>query len=885
VQHLFLIALLRTFSWREVLHHPWRSAAAVVAIMLGVALAFSVHLINASALSEFSSAVRAVNGQPDLELRATSGNLDEAIYARVATHPAIEVASPVLELSTYALDAYGNKRPIKVLGVDALVAASLSPGLLPRADADRAADDDRFAVFAPNTVFLNPAARSNVQTTPPTVSPTASLAGTLTLVTGLRSAQVRIAGTVAAGGAALAVMDIAAAQDLFGLQGQITRIDLRIAPGADRAALLRELALPASVQAQAPGDAEQRVSNLSRAYRVNMTVLALVALFTGAFLVFSVLSLSVAKRAQQMALLGVLGLIAQQRLWLVLLEATVLGLVGSLLGLALGTALASLALNLLGGDLGGGYFAGVAPSLQWSAAAAAVYGLLGMAAAVVGAWWPARAAQGLPLAQTLKGLGAAARRGKGLWIALLLVAVGALLVWVPPVFGIPLGAYVAIGLLLLGGIGLLPKLVALAYDRLAPHVATRALPLLAIERARRVRETAAVAVSGVVAALSLAVALTVMVASFRSSVTQWLDVVLPAPLYVRTAGTTAAAQVLNFSPSQVEAIGATPGVARITGLRTAALQLDSAQPSVMLVARSLDNPAKDLPMVKGPVPADAGVPANAVPLYVSEAMVDLYQALPGQLFMLNLPPAQQSIARAATETIASPTYYVAGVWRDYARQFGAIAIDQRTYARITGDAQVNDLAVWLSDGADAQAVQASIRATIQSQFAANAPAGAPADLSKLVEFASADEIRAVSLRIFDRSFAVTYWLQAVAIAIGLFGVAASFSAQVLARRKEFGLLAHLGLTRRQILQVVASEGAAWTAIGSIAGCALGLLVSVVLVHVVNPQSFHWTMDMTVPWLRLLLLCAAVVAAGTVTAWLAGRAAAGRDAVLAVKEDW
>jgi putative ABC transport system permease protein len=125
----------------------------------------------------------------------------------------------------------------------------------------------------------------------------------------------------------------------------------------------------------------------------------------------------------------------------------------------------------------------------------------------------------------------------------------------------------------------------------------------------------------------------------------------------------------------------------------------------------------------------------------------------------------------------------------------------------------------------------------------------------------------------------------VAIAIGLFGVAASFSAQVLARRKEFGLLAHLGLTRRQILQVVASEGAAWTAIGSIAGCALGLLVSVVLVHVVNPQSFHWTMDMTVPWLRLLLLCAAVVAAGTVTAWLAGRAAAGHDAVLAVKEDW
>jgi putative ABC transport system permease protein len=119
----------------------------------------------------------------------------------------------------------------------------------------------------------------------------------------------------------------------------------------------------------------------------------------------------------------------------------------------------------------------------------------------------------------------------------------------------------------------------------------------------------------------------------------------------------------------------------------------------------------------------------------------------------------------------------------------------------------------------------------------------------------------------------------------LFGVAASFSAQVLARRKEFGLLAHLGLTRRQILGVVAAEGAAWTLIGSVAGLALGLAVSVVLVHVVNPQSFHWTMDLLVPWVRLAALCAAVVIAGTVTAWLSGRAAAGRDAVLAVKEDW
>ncbi len=906
---MLLLQLLGTFSWREVLHHPWRSAAAVVAIMLGVALAFAVHLINASALSEFSSAVRSVNGQPDLELRASSGNLDENLYARVAQHPSIEVASPVLEVSTYELTADGQKQAIKVVGIDVLVAAQMSPALLPMpggsqrtsantsgaasaassdvatgaAPSTAASGDSRFNFFLPNSVYLNAAANKLNRLSPQNPSsqdPSTPII--VNVLTGLRTAQLTARGSVAAGGGPLAVMDIAAAQDMFGLQGQITRIDLRLAAGSDKATVLRELAMPANVQAQAPGDAEQRISNLSRAYRVNMTVLALVALFTGAFLVFSVLSLSVAKRAQQMALLGVLGLAARQRLQLVLLEAAALGVAGSVLGLLLGTALAALALQLLGGDLGGGYFAGSAPTLQWAGWAAGVYGALGVAAAMVGAWWPAHAARSLPLAQTLKGLGTAARRGRGVWLALLLVAAGAGLTLTPPVFGIPLGAYAAVALLLVGGIGLLPPLVALAYDRIAPLVATRALPMLAIERARRVRETAAVAVSGVVAALSLAVALTVMVASFRNSVMQWLDVVLPAPLYVRTAGSSAAGQVINFSSAQVQTISALPGVARVAGIRTVALQLDPAQPSVVLVARPIDNPGKDLPLVGNPVPPEASVPADALPLYVSEAMVDLYNARPGHIFKLNMPVTQVNTAQPAIKLIVNPSFYVAGVWRDYARQFGAIAIDRATYVRITGDAQVNDLSVWPRSDSTAQDVQDSIRSYMRSQFAATNP---PVDINKLVEFASAQEIRALSLKIFDRSFAVTYWLQGVAIAIGLFGVAASFSAQVLARRKEFGLLAHLGLTRRQILQVVASEGAAWTAIGSVAGCALGLLVSGILVHVVNPQSFHWTMDLTVPWLRLALLCFSVIAAGTVTAWLAGRAAAGQDAVLAVKEDW
>jgi putative ABC transport system permease protein len=850
------LRLLSTFSWQELKHHPWRNAAAVVAVMLGVALAFSVHLINASALSEFSQAVRSVNGQPDLELRAAQGTFDEAVFARVAQHPDVSVASPVLELSTYAQNANGERLALRVLGVDALRLAPVAPELMPMP----AKDADRFALFAPSVIFLNPAARE-------------LLAGdTVELQSGVRLLRVTVAGRVAVGGGPLAVMDIGAAQDLFERGGELSRIDLQLRAGVDHSAFIRSLQSapdwPAQLRLSEPGDATQRIDQLSRAYRVNLTVLALVALFTGAFLVFSVLSLSVAKRAQQLALLGVLGLTGTERLRLVLYESLVLGVVGSVAGIALGSGLAALALRVLGGDLGGGYFSGIAPTLHWSGTAALVYGGLGVAAALVGGWWPAKSAQKLPPAQSLKGLGASLGGPRSHWLSLALLAASGVLALLPPVAGIALGAYFSVGLLLVGGITALPGLIGLLYGRLSPWVAHRALPLLAVERARRVRESAGVAVSGVVASLSLAVALTVMVASFRQSVTSWLDVVLPADLYVRTSVSAAASDSAYFSPDFVQRVAAVSGVQRVSTLRVTQLLLNPAQPMVALIARDLQDPARALPLVGEAL----AVPAGAIGIYVSEPMLDLYRAKVGGFF----EPLSPAFAAAMTNSnIPAKHFFVAGVWRDYARQFGAIAIDQADFVRLTGDQRVNDLALWLTPDASDAAVQQAIRDIPEQASGA----------SSLIEFASASQIRTTSLRIFDRSFAVTYWLQAVAIAIGLFGVAANFSAQVLARRKEFGLLAHLGLTRRQILTVVAGEGAAWTVMGSVSGLALGLAVSVVLVHVVNPQSFHWTMDMQVPWLRLLGLCAAVVFAGTLTAWLAGRAAASADAVLAVKEDW
>jgi putative ABC transport system permease protein len=832
-----LLALLVRREWR---HHPWRHAAALMAVALGVALAYSVHLINTSALAEFSSAVRAANGDADLSLRGRG--FDERLFDRAVADPAVQLASPMIEIDTYGRAADGKRVAVRVLGIDALLAAPLAPQLLPRP----AEGEDRLAFLDPSAAFPNAAAREALQRAD---------GQNMDLQSGPGYTALRVAGQVATGGTPLVVMDLAGAQQRFGALGRLSRIDLRLAPGTDTGALLQRLQLPPGVSAAAPGEAEQRVSNLSRAYRVNLTVLALVALFVGAFLVFSVVSLSVAQRTPAFALLGVLGLGAAARRRWVLAECTLLGAGGSAVGLLLGAGLAAAALRLLAGDLGGGYFPGIVPPLQVGVLDTLVFALLGIASAWVGGWWPARQAEALAPAQALKGLGDAHAAPPPAWPGFALLAAGAAAAFVPPVAGLPLAAYAAVAALLFGGVALIPALVhALLAAWPAPQ---GALPLLALRRARFQRRTASAAVAGVVSSLALSVALTVMVASFRDGVSRWLDTVLPADLYARSAGTSSAAEQAWLPPDFAARAAQLPGVLRLEAARQQALSLAPGRPAVALIARPLADASAVLPMVEAPLPASR-VRAGETGVYVSEAMVSLYGATPGSALPL---PLAGGIVPAR----------VLGVWRDYARQFGAVAMADTDYRRLTGDTRINDLALWLRPGTDAATVQQALRALLPDPG--------------LLDFAASRELRQLSLRIFDRSFAVTYYLQAVAIAIGLVGIAASLSAQVLARRKEFGLLTHLGLTRGQIIAVVAGEAAAWVTAGVVMGLLLGVAISLVLVFVVNPQSFHWTMELVLPVARLAALAGAVLAAGVVTAALCARQAASGQAVLSVKEDW
>ena len=406
--------------------------------------------------------------------------------------------------------------------------------------------------------------------------------------------------------------------------------------------------------------------------------------------------------------------------------------------------------------------------------------------------------------------------------------------------------------ILLGTLLLMPWLATVLLRRVP---AWRFSPaMLAVAQLQATPRQVAISIGAIVTSFSLMVAMLIMVGSFRQSLDAWLTHMLPADLYLRAAR---AGDTGFLTPQQQAAIAATPGVERVQFVRSQSLLVAPGQPAVTLLARSIDvNTAnKTLRLVGPSVIPPAGAPPAA---WISEATADLFRLGVGA--ELRLPVG----ARPASFTVA-------GIWRDYARQTGAIVIDREYYIRITGDTLANEAALWLANGAASQHVEQELRARLGAADG--------------IELATTREIRIRSLSVFDRTFAVTYGLEVIAVLIGLFGVSVGFSAQVLARRREFGVLRHIGMTRREIGMMLGCEGILVSALGVGIGLALGWFISLILVHVINRQSFHWSLDMHIPWLALAALAAVLVAAASVTAVWSGRRAMSDNVVSAVREDW
>lgn len=829
-------ALIRIFI-AGLRRRPLAAALSVLAIALGVALGLAVQLIHAAALGEFDRAMRVLAGAADLQVVGPDSGFDEAVYIALMERPEVAEASPVVEV---AAQVRGLGRTLPLLGVDVFRLAHVQRGLLPVSDEQAA----QLAALDPRNIFLSPAARAALGVGAGAPVTLAGRGGRVVL---------RLAGSVpgAGEGQVLGVMDIAAVQRQFGFVGRLTRIDLRLAAGVDPAQARRTLGrvLPAGVRLLTPAAARGQEARLSRAYRTNLTMLAAIALLTGGFLVFSTQWLAVVRRRQEHAFLRALGMDRRRLLQGLLAEGAALGLGGGILGVVLGYGLAAALAGVVGGDLGAGYFRGVAVSVQLAPLLTVAYLLLGVAAGALGALVPARRAARQPPARGLRAqdadaeLGARPRRVA----PLLCIAAAAGLCALPAVQGVPLAGYGAVALILVAAVLFVPDLVRLA-TALLP--AGRGVLLrLARSRLAAAPGQAVIAGAGVVASVAVAVAMAIMVDSFRDSVDAWLARVLPADLYVRPVGGAGGAILDAASIARTAAI---PGVAAVEPMRRDRVRLSDGLPPVTLIARPVPDPTL-LPLVRGGAPPGAALP----PVWISEAVADLYRLKVGDGMVLPITGRAQR-------------FVVAGVWRDYVRQHGAVVVELAEYRRLTGDATANELAVRLAPGASVEEVATRVRRA----FAGGS-----------VEIASPGEIRARTLEIFDRTFVVTYLMEAVAVAIGLFGIATAFAGLAAARRREFGMLRHLGLTRGEVGRLLAVEGGVCAAVAVTAGVLAGGAIAWVLVEVVNRQSFHWSMDLHVPFAALASFALVLVLLAAAAARIAGAQAMRQSAVVAVREDW
>lgn len=830
---------------------PVKWLIATLSIAVGVGLGFAVHLIHKQALDQFNNGVRQFSGQADLQLLPHSTLLPEKALEQLAALPEVAVASPVIDIK---VAMQGMDKPLRWLGLDVFTAAAVTPNFIGQSsgESNDTAQQGEIPLLSTNNVFVSPALKEQLP----------SEQNTLTTLHNNRTQQWQVAGTVPAAGAGqmIAVADIAAVQWRLGTLGHISRVDLKLQEGVTPASFQRQYgdAFAALGRLETPSEQGTRGASVSQAYRANLSILAMVALLTGGFLTFSTQMLAVAQRSRQWALLAALGARASALRMQVLFESMCCGVVGGVLGVALGWGLSLAVVRYLGVDLGAGYFQTSQSTVTLPPMDALLFASFGVVATLLGGLSPALQTGQMALHQRLR----AGTEEAGLQFAnkahrvgLLLCGVAAACLWIPPYGSIPVGGYLAVAFGLFGGIAMIGLVVRVL---IKPPARLAQLADLAKSRLSSTPNLLAVGLSGVVASFALVVAMHVMIYSFRHSLDNWLTQVLPAPLYVKLNSAT----IPVFPDSFQQKVAELPGVELVEFWGQQSIVLDPKRPAVELIARpiSIQAARQRLPMTGNTISEPL---AGTLPVWVSEPMTDLYGLQAGSTLTLQLD-----------QGVRVPTT-VMGVWRDYTRQHGAIVLPKAELLK-QFNVQFKDTqgAVWPQENTAVKDMVARIE-----QAASTTP------VAQKIDFAEPGEIRQLSLDIFDRSFAVTYLLEIAAVVIGLFGVGTTFSAMALQRKREFALLGAMGASPNWILKLIAREALIASAVAALVGLTIGLAFAAILIFVVNPQSFHWTMEWFTPWRDLALMVLVLIAMSSATVTLALRNKLGTHLVEQLKEDW
>ena len=819
---------------RPLLQEPVRASLTVFAVALGVAVVLAIELAGGAATGSFRSSMETLAGDNNLEI-TTSGGVPESIVGSLASLPYSIRITPRIE--DYAVVAE-TKKSVPLIGLD-LVAEGSSFAQIKSANAGeaQAKSEDIFTNFGDNGSIWVGASLG--------YRPGAHIQ--LLINDQAREYTVRGVYPDSNGNESAIVMDIAVAQHALMRYGRVDRILVRVpnTSSLDEWELRLRAALPAGVEVRPQGTGTNENRRMLAAFRWNLRLLSYISLVVGSFLIYNTISVSVVRRRAEIGIVRALGASRGAILSAFVREASCFGLAGALIALPLGRFMATGAVKLMATTVESLYVSSRPGPIELSLTSVLLALAIGVGVAVASAYSPAREAS---LVSPVEAMGRGRReydvrvhKGRDLWLALALGLAAAAASRAPAIGGKPLFGYLAAVLLVVSSALAIPAfvdaLLSFSSKLLGALVGVEAM-LAGRSLTASLRRTS-VLVGALSTAIAMMTAVGIMVGSFRETVSIWMADKLPADLYLRPAGAAAADRHPTISIELAERIARLPGVAAIERLRAYEIKYEEMPATLASADLDVHRSDRDSKFFSGrPRGQVLGELRDSNTVIVSEPFANKHNVKTGDSIMLSLGEKRAS-------------FHIADVYYDYSSERGSILMDRKTMLRFLPDPAPSNIAIYVS----ADATLEKVRAEIEKAAAGH----------RVLLFSNRD-IRSEAIRIFDRTFAITYALEAVAVIVAVMGIAGALLALVIDRRRELGLLHFLGAAKNQIRKLILVEAGLLGLLANLAGLILGFALSLILIYVINKQSFGWTIRFHWP-VEILVGALTVVYAATVLAGL------------------
>jgi putative ABC transport system permease protein len=622
--------------------------------------------------------------------------------------------------------------------------------------------------------------------------------------------------------AGLLVSDIATAQELLGVPGRLSRIDLVLPDGEGAGIVLEQLrsVLPPGVDIERASARSESVSQLTRAFEVNLTALSLLALLVGTFLIYNTVTFSVVKRRPMIGTLRALGVSRGGIFALVLGEAALIGLVSSVLGILLGIVLGLGLLNLVTQTINDLYYTATVRQLAIPASVLIKGGILGMLATSGAAIVPALEAASVSPRMAMTRSNIEARLNRVIPRSALAGAVslsvgaGLLMASTQSLLVTFMGMFAAF----LGFAMFIPQVTLLVLQALArlPGGALGIIGSLAIRNTSATLSRTAIAITALTVAVSITIGIGTMVQSFRGTVERWLETSLVADIYLSAPSINSSSQEPGIDPEVLNRLLNAEGIISATNFRTA--RVESSQGLLQIVALGTDFDTFNRPKrfkVGDPSEIWTGFQEGAT-VIISEPLAFHYNLEIGSILELRTDQGMRD-------------FRVAGIYIDYSSGQGAAMVSRRAYQRFWDDEGVSSLGLYLAPGEDVNAVISQLHLL----------AGEDQEL----QIGSNRDLRNNSLEIFDRSFTIASIMRVLAMMVAFVGILSALMALQLERSREMGTLRAIGFTNWQVWRLITAQTGLIGLISGLLSVPMGLALAAALVFVVNRRSFGWSMDL------------------------------------------